>query len=484
MSQGRSGRLALRLAGALTPVIGISLLVFGGLVTLREADLIEADLRLDAEAVAVTTAALVEATPAAVAEQRVADVDRRIPWLSIRLVALHAPDSAPPRALVDEVGPDGRARLVYTAPAASEGRPFLVVVSVPLAQRDAYILRSFGLDLLGIAVGTAFAGLIALAIGRALVARRVERVVQRLREVGSGGVDLPPLRLGGDELGAVGDAVNLLAIDLQQTRRRAEAEGEQRRLAQLHLRRADRLAAVGKMVSVFAHEIGTPLAVIAGRSERMLRRADLTLPSRADLDIVREQADRIAGFVRRLLDHARHDDRLELGRTGVEGPVQRAVRLVQDRVGRRVELVLRTPSIPWEVDGDPRALEQVFVNLLLNAAEASPVGASVEIEVVPAMCTAGSPELREVHLHVVVEDRGPGIAAPLKERVFDPFFTTRPAGEGTGLGLPIVKEIVQDHGGRVTLEDRDGGGLRVVVHLPLAPETEAGLGPSLPPEAG
>jgi signal transduction histidine kinase len=127
--------------------------------------------------------------------------------------------------------------------------------------------------------------------------------------------------------------------------------------------------------------------------------------------------------------------------------------------GRRLELEADSEGLPTRVIGDPRDLEQVFVNLLANARDASPEGGIVSCRL----------ERRGENVRVTVADRGPGLSAAAAERAFQPFFTTKKSG-GTGLGLAISRDIIQKHGGTIALSPRAGGGTEACVELPLVPE--------------
>jgi signal transduction histidine kinase len=234
----------------------------------------------------------------------------------------------------------------------------------------------------------------------------------------------------------------------------ARAEGERAR-ASLLTRRADRLAAVGKMSAAFAHEVGTPLAVILGHSRKLASAGDKE--TQRATTIVIEQAERISAFVHRMLTYARHDDRFQLVPVHLGRAVETAVALVEWRA-RANDIRLQARGSEVMVLGDPRALEQVCVNLLSNAIDASPRGGCVGITV-----DAPTPE---AFARIDVTDTGPGILREARERVFDPFFTTKPADQGTGLGLYIVREIVQDLGGSVRILDSLEG-CHVRVELPV-----------------
>jgi len=208
-----------------------------------------------------------------------------------------------------------------------------------------------------------------------------------------------------------------------------------------------------------AHEVSTPLGVIVGRAEQLLTRPNSDERGKRAAAAIAEQATRIGAIVRGFLAIARgdtprmaHVDPRAIGKTALE--------LVQHRfakAGVRLESAMDQPmpSIVCE----PRLMEQVLVNLLLNACDACRPHGSVDLRIVAA----------DERVAFVVTDDGVGIQPEDAARVLDPFFTTKPAGEGSGLGLAIANEIVRHHRGTLTIGARHGvNGTRACVELPSA----------------
>lgn len=443
----RLSTISMRIAAAMLPALILLLTLFGVATALREGEVLAAEMQRDADAVAAVAAALLAD------ESLEGDVGARLASLDIPRVDIAIlpsdpglPETDAVRGIAPIAGSDGAVR-------------GYVVVTEPLADRDAFVKRALVTDALGVLVSTVVAGAVALGVGRTLVQARVLRIMDRLEQVARDRFDGEPLQLGVDELGQLGDAVESMSRELQSTRARAEEELAARRRAQLHLRRADRLALVGRTVAVFAHEVGNPLAVIVGRAGRIARRQP---EAASDAGIVLAQAERIETFVRRLLDYSRHDDAFELVPTAITPLVGEAVALVEERTRKRGVRIRRAqPAAEVFADVDAHGMVQVMTNLLANAIDASPDGGEVRVRV----AVIGE-EPDDQRVEISVEDDGEGIAEPIRSRVLDPFFTTKSAGEGTGLGLSIVAEIISDHGGRLVLDEAPAGGCRAVVHLP------------------
>jgi PAS domain S-box-containing protein len=254
----------------------------------------------------------------------------------------------------------------------------------------------------------------------------------------------------------------------------------ERRQAEMRLFDASRLANLGEMASGIAHEINQPLAVIRLAAESATE--ELEAPETATdpmgaIDFVKGKLERIAaqterasGIIRELRTVARKPsnqtelfDLVESARVGKD-LLHEQLRAVRIELG----LGLPTGSHPWAA-GEASRLQQVIINLVLNARDA--------ILGQPDRQTVGSLGHITVHVGqdsvarlgvVTVEDDGPGIPQHFLGRVFEPFFTTKPAGTGTGLGLSISHDIVRRMGGEITAENRPEGGARFRITLPLA----------------
>jgi signal transduction histidine kinase len=244
--------------------------------------------------------------------------------------------------------------------------------------------------------------------------------------------------------------------EAHEERRRAE---ESRAVLERQFRHAERLAAVGKLASVIAHEVGTPLHVIAGRARHLGRRLGEDHPAQGDVETIREQVGRITRTMRHVLQSSRaipaRREAVDLGRL-----VREVARIVTpEYAARSVRLVLAVPAGLPAIPADADGLTQVLLNLLTNALAATPSGGRVEVRGTAAV-RDGRPGIA-----LAVTDTGTGIAPEHLERIFDPFFSTKPSG-GTGLGLSICRDIVRAHEGAITVESAPGAGARFGIWLP------------------
>jgi signal transduction histidine kinase len=261
-------------------------------------------------------------------------------------------------------------------------------------------------------------------------------------------------------------AAQVAALLLAQ--RAVEAERADRLAMKRQLERADRLATVGRLAAGIAHELGTPLAVVAGRARQLSSGSVAGAQVAATARTIADQADRMTTIIRQLLDFARRREP-RLGRFDIRTLLRQTAGLVEQVAQRReVQVVLADMPVARAVQFDGSQMMQVMTNLLVNAIQATPAGGRVTVamcdeEVTPPVETgleAGR------YVKVSVTDTGSGIAPENLSRVFEPFFTTKDTGEGTGLGLSVAQGIVRDHEGWVAVESQVGQGSTFNVYLP------------------
>jgi signal transduction histidine kinase len=313
------------------------------------------------------------------------------------------------------------------------------------------------------------AGGIAWIVVRRMLGRPLSALADYARKIGRGELDERTTVHSRNEVGVLAAEMNAMAGQLSAARRALEEAATERVFLQESLRHGDRLRTVGQLAASLAHELGTPLNTVLGHGRMIERRTEPDDPTHTSAKMIIEQAQRMAGLIRELLDFGRK-------KTSERVP-QDVVLLVQktwhllEPIARKTgaEFVLDAPSAARaRVDGGQ--LLQVLTNLVMNAMQSMPRGgvvrARVRVDDVDPPAEVRARGAR--YVHVAIEDHGSGIAQEDLQRVFEPFFTSKGEGEGTGLGLSVAEGIVRAHDGWISIESTVGQGTTVHVFLPSA----------------
>jgi len=285
-----------------------------------------------------------------------------------------------------------------------------------------------------------------------VVALRAHRRPTGLLAVGArrdrrphGGEDVAGLKALADHLVLVAERLQMTAM-LEESRRM--------------LQQATRLSTVGTLAAELAHEIRNPLVAVQTFLQILPERLDdpeVTVDLRG---VALTELQRVARLLSELLGMARASV-ATFAATDLEAVVEQVVRLLQVSARKKEVVLERTGERLPTGAADASRLKQALVNLLLNAIQASPPGKTITIATHTAVDASGRPAVE-----LTIRDEGPGIPEAERETIFHPFFTTK--DNGTGLGLPVTRQIVADHGGSITVEGAIGRGATFVVRLPLA----------------
>lgn len=516
-------RLTAKFLLAITVVVALTLGVSAWLALGRERALFDRDLRHDASAVGWLLArsyqrtAELDGLPAAESVLRdplLVRGNMKARWISLAEVpspirgavssgllrSVRAPDSPSRRGDARATGEAGAAPaeggtlLTFVPITLSARGPGALELSTSLGHEHRYLRSTLwrwtatSLALLGAAA------LAVLALGIALIARPTRALVEKARRVGQGDLGGPVVLRQRDELGLLARELNAMSDQISAARDKVADESAARLSAVEQLRHADRLTTVGRLASGLAHELGTPLNVIEGRA-RMIQTAEVEGEEATDsARIIVEQSRRVTAIVRQLLDFARrgHGERAAADLRPIAGSARHLMQAAARHA--KVELIAELAEEPCRAKVDDGQILQVLTNLIVNALQAIEAGAaqvgaqldsaqvapaSRRVVVTVARATARPPgaigslaaigpldvELLDV-VALTVRDTGCGMAPAVKERIFEPFYTTKDVGEGTGLGLAVVHGIVADHGGWIDVTSEPGRGSAFTVYLP------------------
>jgi two-component system NtrC family sensor kinase len=366
--------------------------------------------------------------------------------------------------------------VVEMRPEASPGRLFVFVptaaggaieLSQAVPARRVVLLRMIRDRLFASLAAVAGAAALTTVAAVWVVGRPMARLVEHARRIGAGDLSHQEGAARRDEIGELAGEMNKMCDRLLEARVGMAAAADARVRALEQVRRADRLSTVGTLASGMAHELGTPLSIISGRAKMISSASEPASEPAQFARIIVAQAEKMTRIMRGLLDFARR-------RPAEKVPVD-----LREVVERTLDLLgplakKRDVSLRLEADGpavaevDAAQVEQAITNLVVNGVHAMSAGGEI---VVSTHAFSGKPphepDAPEASwLRVAVEDGGDGIRAEDLHHVFEPFYTTKDVGEGTGLGLSVTYGIVRDHGGFIDVVSQPGKGSCFSLYFP------------------
>jgi signal transduction histidine kinase len=259
-----------------------------------------------------------------------------------------------------------------------------------------------------------------------------------------------------------------MAVDLRKAQEQIIKEAETKIELERTLRQSEKLATIGQLASGLAHEIGTPLNIIGGRAELIKRRFEDKEGVQKNLDIIVQQTERITKIIQQLLGFVRKK-KPEQKNLKINTLLETTLDFLDHQIQKQEVRVVKeiSDNLP-PVMGDPDQLQQVFLNLILNAVQSMPEGGMLRLSVSSKWISKeGIEDGQREYVVLSVVDTGMGIEKEVVENIFNPFFTTK-EDKGTGLGLTVSQGIVQDHEGWIDVESKIGKGSQFRVYLPAS----------------
>jgi signal transduction histidine kinase len=279
----------------------------------------------------------------------------------------------------------------------------------------------------------------------------LEALSAAVRKVATGDFDVNVDIQSRDEIGQLSTSFNDMADELMARERSLKS-------AQLALVQSEKMAALGTLSAGLAHEVKNPLSAVLGYAQ--LSKRKLTQPDvlKKHLDTIESETRRCNEIISNLMQFSRQE-KGEFTDVTVNEVIEKSVGIVDHQLGlNNVQVKMQLASDIPKIIGNPNQLQQVLMNLAINAQQAmEPDGGTVDI----------ATYFDDNKVYISVSDTGPGISEDVAEKIFEPFYTTKAAGEGTGLGLSVTYGIIRDHKGDIRVEKADSGGARFIIELPL-----------------
>lgn len=454
----------------------------------REAGRFEKDVRRNSHTMARALATAVVEVWRTDGEARalrlVTDANERESQIDIRWVWLDGEhrDAHTPRLSPDDLAPARAGKEVVKKVLRDKTWWIVTCVPVPIPRQRAGALelseslagerdhvRATVLNTIAATAALALViGLITTGLGIVLVGRPMHALMEHARRIGAGDFSGRPTRRQEDEIGEMAEEMNRMCDRLRSAQEAVLGATASRIAALEQLRHAERLATVGKLASGIAHELGTPLQIVGGRAG-MIADGDAE-PGEAveHARIIVEQSQRMTRIIRQLLDFARRRT-VDKATVDLGDVVRDTLRLLAPLAQKaRVAVQHEAAGGPVEILGDAEQLEQALTNVVVNAVQAMPRGGTVRVSIDrrPADPPADHPGPRATYVALSVRDEGEGMTPEVRDHVFEPFYTTKPVGEGTGLGLSVAYGIVCEHGGWIDVDAAPGRGSVFTCYFP------------------
>jgi len=383
-------------------------------------------------------------------------------------------DTSPTACANTRAGPFGTIYFYALPLRVRTGADTTTIVGMLEISRSAEGLSVTGDDLLGaiglvaliVALTTVFVGLVASRF----VSRPITKLLSGIDDVAKGDLSHVLLSERDDEIGQIATRFNDMTFSLRESRNETQHQNEAKLALEQRLGQTEKLATLGQLAAEIAHEVGTPLNVIAGRARSIQKKSRDHEAVEKNAEIVAEQTARITRIIQRLLDFTRR----KVGTTGKQEVNVNELSLMtmellaaqfsSAKVKTRLD---RAEGLP-RVAGDQDRLQQVMINLLLNAVQAMPDGGALAVETALVRRTRPGLEdgAEQRFVSFAVLDTGIGVPEDIRDKIFDPFYTTKEGQGGTGLGLAVCSGIVKEHDGWIDIESNTNGGTIFRVFLP------------------
>lgn len=275
-----------------------------------------------------------------------------------------------------------------------------------------------------------------------------------------------------DEIGELAKAFNAMTVDLSRAKKeliewgntlekKVEEKTEDIKKGQAQLVHSEKLASLGRMAAGVAHEINSPLTGIVTFGHLLQKKFSEGSEERQDIDVIIEQANRCSNIIKGLLGFARATS-VEKGLVNLNDVINSSLNMVSHKADFfNIKIVLNIDETMQHIMANASQIQQVFLNMLINAADAME-GKGIFTITTQKVIDNGKP-----FAEVIFTDTGQGISEESLPKLFEPFFTTKPVGKGTGLGLAVSHGIIQDHGGKILVRSKLGEGASFFVRLPI-----------------
>lgn len=336
----------------------------------------------------------------------------------------------------------------------------------------------------GMIIGTIILCFIASYLISTATTRSLKQIVESMKQVELGDFSIRQAVRSKDEIGSLARGFNEMLDQIEQRNKeiswaneQLEKEMEERRIMEEQLRQSQKLEAIGTLAGGVAHDFNNLLTTIIGYSQLLLMKKD-NISEHEQIEAIFEAAEKATGLVRQLLAFSRKQV-MNIKVINLNDIVSNISKMLKRLIGENIEIKLMLNDSVGNIKADPGQVEQVIVNLVVNARDAMPDGGKLYLEINSAeldeeYCRMHANILPGPYVVLSVTDTGKGIPSEIKDKIFDPFFTTKKAGEGTGLGLATVYGIITQMKGNIYVYSELDHGTTFKIYFPEVDEAVDG----------
>ncbi len=254
------------------------------------------------------------------------------------------------------------------------------------------------------------------------------------------------------------DEIGFLAMHFKEMQSRLLKSRNELKNAQKEIYHAEKLASIGRLASGVAHEINNPLMGLKNCAQSIDSEPENINQTKSYINLMTEGLEKIESIVRKLLDFA-HKKSHEYHEVNLKNSLERVIQLINYRLEKNdIKIETKYNSDLSSINADPQLLEEVFMNIMINAVDAMPRGGKI-------ILSAQNSGKQKVEVNIV--DNGFGISEANIDKIFDPFFTTKEIGKGTGLGLSVSMTIIEELGGKISVESEVDKGTTFTILIPV-----------------
>lgn len=352
-------------------------------------------------------------------------------------------------------------------------RTGLIEISEPLINLYQYIYSTIIRSILLIISLLIIFIIVVVSFGYRYLGKPLSLLIDKTKKIGSGDLTESMILKRKDELYELNQALNIMCHQLSEAREALRTESENRINMLKKLHHTERLATIGQLSAGIAHELGTPLNIISGIPQLIMKQKGIDKKTIDHCQSILKEAKYMSNIIQQLLDFSRPKTKRKI-MVNILHLIKQNIDMLRSNVPDKIKIRILASDDNILIYMDQSQIQQVLINILMNAIQAMPNGGNIDIDFKKIKFHHPSKlkNIKKDFLKISIKDEGEGIPKNNIKYIFDPFFTTKDIGKGTGLGLSIVYSIIKDNGGLIDVISKEKKGSQFLIYLPMEQKSE------------